>query len=91
MAHFSEAHLWPCKNLSWVFHAKMINSLYLLIFFAKNTLYMFGRILNTPLPIVMIKSDIKRFYTTSSQHALVGINLILGTILIFRSVHFILI
>ena len=61
----------------------MVNSLYLLTIFAKNTLYMFGRILNT--------SDIKRFYASSSQHTLVGLNLILGTILIFRSIHFILI
>ena len=69
----------------------MVNSLYLLTIFTKNTLYMFGRILNTSLPIVMITSDIKRFYASSSQHTLVGLNLILGTILIFRSIHFILI
>ena len=53
----------------------------------KNTLYMFGRILNTPLPAGMITSDIK----TSSQHTLVGLNLVTGTILIFCSVHFTLI
>ena len=39
----------------------------------------------------MIKSDIKSFYTTSSQHSLVGLNLIFGTISIFCSFHFILI
>ena len=37
----------------------------------------------------MIISDIKSFYTTSSQHTLVGLNLIFGTILIFCSFHFI--
>ena len=42
---------------------------------------MFVRILNTPLPIVMIISDIKEFYTTSSKHTLVGLNLVFGTIL----------
>ena len=55
----------------------------------KNTFYIFDRILNTPLLIVMIISDIKGFYTTSSQHTLVGLNLIFGTILIFCSFHFI--
>ena len=55
----------------------------------KNTFYIFDRILNTPLLIVMIISDIKGFYTTSSQHTLVGLNLIVGTILIFCSFHFI--
>ena len=52
---------------------------------------MFGRILNTPHPIVMITFDVKIFYTISSQHTLVGLNLVFGTILIFFSVHFILI
>ena len=48
---------------------------------------MFGSILRTPLPIVMISSDIK----TSSQHTLVGLNLVFGIILIFCLVHFALI
>ena len=48
---------------------------------------MFGRILNTPLPIVMITSDIK----TSSQHTLVGLHLIFGIILFFCFNHFTLI
>ena len=52
---------------------------------------MFGRILNTPLPIIMITSDIKDFYKTSSQHTQLGLYLVLETILIFFSVHFILI
>ena len=52
---------------------------------------MFGRILNTLIPIVMITFDNKCFYTTSSQHAPVGLNLVFGTILIFLSLHFILI
>ena len=52
-----------------------------------NTLYMFGSTLRTPLPIVMISSDIK----TSSQHTPIGLNLVFGIILIFCLVHFILI
>ena len=52
---------------------------------------MFGRILNTPFPMVMITSDIKSFYATSLQHTLEGVNLFFGTALIFYSVHFILI
>ena len=48
---------------------------------------MFGRILNTPLPIVMITSDIK----TSSQHTLVRLHLIFGIILFFWFNHFTLI
>ena len=52
---------------------------------------MFGRILNTPLPTIMITSDIKNFYKTSSQQTLLGLYLVLETILIFFSVHFILI
>ena len=39
----------------------------------------------------MISFDIKIFYTTSSQHSLVGLNLVFGTILIFFSVRLILI
>ena len=48
---------------------------------------MFGSILRTPLPIVMVSSDIK----TSSQHTLVGLNLVFGIILIFCLVHLTLI
>ena len=62
----------------------MIDSFYLLGILAKNTKYMFGRILRTPLPIVMITSDIK----TSSQQTLVALNLVFGIILIFYLVHF---
>ena len=50
---------------------------------------MFGSIL--PLPLVIITFDIKDFYTTTFQHTLVGLNLVFGIILIFFSVHFILI
>ena len=57
----------------------MIDSFYLLGILAKNTLEMFGRILRTPLPIVMNTSDIK----TSSQQTLVALNLVFGIILIF--------
>ena len=63
----------------------MVNSFYLLTILAKkNTLYTFGRILKTLLPIGMIISNIK----TSSQHTLVGLNLVFGIILIFCLVHF---
>ena len=62
----------------------MIDSFYLLGILAKNTIHMFGRILRTPLPIVMITSDIK----TSSQQTLVALNLVFGIILIFYLVHF---
>ena len=62
----------------------MIDSFYLLGILAKNTKYMLGRILRTPLPIVMITSDIK----TSSQQTLVALNLVFGIILIFYLVHF---
>ena len=48
---------------------------------------MFGRILRTPLAIVIILCDIK----TSLQHTLVGHNLVFGSILIFCMVHFTLI
>ena len=48
---------------------------------------MFGSTLRTPLPIVMISSDIK----TSSQHTPIGLNLVFGIVLIFCLVHFILI
>ena len=44
---------------------------------------MFGTILTTPLPIVMITSDIK----ISSQHILVRLNLVFGIILIISLVH----
>ena len=57
----------------------MIISFYLLAILAKDTLYMFGRIMRAPLPIVMITSDIK----TSSQHALVGLNLVFGINIMF--------
>lgn len=52
---------------------------------------MFGRIVNTPLPIAMMTSDIKSFHSTFLQHTRVGLNLIFGTILIFCLVHSILI
>ena len=39
----------------------------------------------------MISFGIKGFHTTSSQHALLGLNLVFRTILIFYSVRFILI
>ena len=45
----------------------------------KNTFYMFGRILNTPILIVRITYNIK----TSSQYTLVRLNLVFGIILIF--------
>ena len=48
---------------------------------------MFGRILRTPLPIVIILCDIK----TSSQHTLVGLNLVFKINIIFCLVHFTLI
>ena len=68
---------------------KMINSFYLLTILAKKTPFtcLVGRILNTPLPIVVITSDVK----TSSQHILVGLNLVFGIILILCLVHFTLI
>ena len=91
VTHFSEAHLWPCKNISWSFFAKMVITFYLLTILPKNTFYMFGRILNTLLHIVMIASVVKGFYTTSSQHTLEGLNLVFGIILIFFLVHFTLI
>ena len=65
----------------------MINSFYLFAVLAKNNFYMFGRILRTPLPIETITSDNK----TSSQHTLVGLNLVFGIILIFCLVRFTLI
>ena len=52
---------------------------------------MFGRILNTSLPIVIITFDIRTFYTTSLQNTLVGVHLVFGTISIFFSIHFMLI
>ena len=61
-----------------------IESTLLLFLLIENLL---GRILNTPLLIVMITSDVK----TSSQHTLVGLNLVFGIILIFCLVHFTLI
>ena len=48
---------------------------------------MFGTVLRTPLPIIMITSDIKTF----SQHTLVVLNLVFGNIIVFCLVHFTLI
>ena len=61
-----------------------IESTLLLFLLIENLL---GRILNTPLLIVMITSDVK----TSLQHTLVGLNLVFGVILIICLVHFTLI
>ena len=61
-----------------------IESTLLLFLLMENLL---GRILNTPLLIVMITSDVK----TSLQYTLVGLNLVFGVILIICLVHFTLI
>ena len=53
----------------------------------KIPFYMFGKILRTPLPTVMITSNSK----TSSQHTLVGLNLVFKINIIFCLVHFTLI
>ena len=53
----------------------------------KMPFYMFGKILRTSLPTVMITSNSK----TSSQHTLVGLNLVFKINLIFCLVHFTLI
>ena len=57
------------------------------LFSQKNTLYMFGRILRTLLPIWIIRSDMKTF----SQYIVVGFNLAFRINLIFCLVHFTLI
>ena len=50
---------------------------------------MFGRTLNTPIPIGMINIWYQNFFVTYSSIA--GLNLVVATTLIFCSVHFTLI